>query len=147
LLGLDASKLTFNKRTLRLQKCKTLPGGKAAAPKAMASITPKEGRSQQKQVRDAAPTISLPKGDPALGDRIRSLSKEERKAAKAGNADRIARRLAKKKLRNTVKLDDQKPSKKRTTSSVSTERKVHSSGPRGPGKVVKRGTGTRPKKS
>ena len=42
----------------------------------------------------------MPKGDPNLGDRIKGLSKDERKVAKASDADRQARRLAKKKLKH-----------------------------------------------
>lgn len=38
----------------------------------------------------------IPKGDPALGQKLQGLSKDERKRAKASDADRVARRLAKK---------------------------------------------------
>lgn len=39
------------------------------------------------------------KGDPRLGEKIAGLSKEERKKVKATDADRVARRLAKKKAK------------------------------------------------
>ncbi|KAG1841938.1 hypothetical protein DFJ58DRAFT_907649 [Suillus subalutaceus] len=46
-----------------------------------------------------APPIDVPKGDPSLGEKIATLSKEERKQIKAADADRLARRMAKKKAR------------------------------------------------
>lgn len=48
--------------------------------------------------------ISIPKGDPTLGDRLKGLDKDARRAAKAADAERLARRLAKKKARHA--LDD-----------------------------------------
>jgi nucleolar protein 12 len=44
-------------------------------------------------------TASIPKGDPRLGEKIASLSKDERKKVKATDVDRVARRLAKKKAK------------------------------------------------
>jgi hypothetical protein len=46
--------------------------------------------------------VSMPKGDPSLSAQLASLSKEERKRAKAADADRIARRAAKKKAKMTM---------------------------------------------
>ena len=60
----------------------------------------------------------MPKGDPELGSRLAGLSKDERKAAKAHDADRLARRLAKKKMRSVAQKagleDSTKVSRKRT---------------------------------
>jgi nucleolar protein 12 len=44
----------------------------------------------------------IPKGDPNLGKQLEHLSKEERKQEKAANADRVARRLAKKQVKATM---------------------------------------------
>ncbi|KAG8894774.1 hypothetical protein FRC00_008475 [Tulasnella sp. 408] len=97
LLALPSTKLTFRKRTLRLQWCKTLPrtapSGSGPAPAAPPS-EPSSSHSSTKSNKS-----KLPKGDPRLGSRIADLSKEERKEAKALDTDRVARRLAKKKLR------------------------------------------------
>lgn len=41
----------------------------------------------------------VPKGNPELGDKLKDLPKDERKAIKSEDAARQARRLAKKKLR------------------------------------------------
>ena len=41
----------------------------------------------------------MPKGDPSLGVKISHLTKEERKKVKSTDADRVARRLAKKKAK------------------------------------------------
>lgn len=45
------------------------------------------------------PVPPVPKGDPSLGEKLVTLSKEERKRVKAADADRVARRVAKKKAR------------------------------------------------
>ncbi|KAG8897005.1 hypothetical protein FRC00_004941 [Tulasnella sp. 408] len=97
LLALPSTKLNFRKRTLRLQRCKTLPrtaqSGSGPAPAASPS-KPSSSHPSTKSNKS-----KLPKGDPRLGARIADLSKEERKEAKALDTDRVARRLAKKKLR------------------------------------------------
>ncbi|KAA1474692.1 hypothetical protein DENSPDRAFT_873549 [Dentipellis sp. KUC8613] len=104
LLALDETKLKFAKRKLRVQRCKTLPGGKLPAAKISGKAAPptkgvKEKRPQQK--RQAVPIV-VPKGNPLLGEKLAHLPKEKRKEAKAADADRVARRLAKKKARNAL---------------------------------------------
>ena len=88
-LAMEESKLKFAKRTLRIQRCKTLPNGskrdKAAAPR-NATVNKAAGPS----------TASVPKGDPSLGEKLAPLSKEERKQFKAADPNRLARRMAKK---------------------------------------------------
>ena len=83
---LEETKLKFAKRKLRVQRCKTSPGSKI-------SVTTKPKR------KEAHPAIVVPKGDPSLGEKLAGLSKDERKQRKSMNADRVARRLAKKKAR------------------------------------------------
>ncbi|KIM43189.1 hypothetical protein M413DRAFT_444003 [Hebeloma cylindrosporum] len=85
LLALEEEKLKFAKRKLRVQRCKTVPGGKLQV--------------NQKRTRMAAPAVVVPKGDPALGERLAGLPKDERKQLKSSDSDRVARRLAKKKAR------------------------------------------------
>lgn len=48
----------------------------------------------------------MPKGYPNLGAQLVHLSKAERKAAKAVDPDRLARRLAKKKARNSLRIPE-----------------------------------------
>ncbi|KIP03853.1 hypothetical protein PHLGIDRAFT_37234 [Phlebiopsis gigantea 11061_1 CR5-6] len=103
-LALEQDRLKFAKRKLRVQRCKTLPG----APKLKPSGWKSSGTEQQKlrtngpeRSRTVSTTpISVPKGDPALGNKIAGLSKEERKKVKSTDADRVARRLAKKKAKS-----------------------------------------------
>jgi len=45
------------------------------------------------------PILGVPKGDPALGKKLEALSKDQRKQCKAEDSDRVARRLAKKKVK------------------------------------------------
>lgn len=54
--------------------------------------------SASSSIRTTAPS-SIPKGDPNFGKQLEHLSKEERKREKAANADRVARRLAKKQVK------------------------------------------------
>ncbi len=80
LLALEQDKLKFAKRKLRVQRCKSSPGTKQV-------VTHKE----------RIPAVVVPKGDPRLGEKLSGLPKEERKQIKSSDADRVARRLAKKK--------------------------------------------------
>ena len=83
---LEETKLRFAKRKLRVQRCKTLPGSKIPV-----TTTPKH--------KKATVATVIPKGDPSLGEKLAGLSKDERKQRKSMDADRVARRLAKKKAR------------------------------------------------
>jgi nucleolar protein 12 len=101
---MEPQKLKFAKRKLRVQRCKTLPGTKL--PKSATLSTATDRRNQNSgisaMVNRAIAVHGVPKGDPLLGDKLRTLSKEERKAAKSVDSHRIARRLAKKKARNIL---------------------------------------------
>ncbi|KAH7885522.1 hypothetical protein F5I97DRAFT_1937698 [Phlebopus sp. FC_14] len=89
ILALEPGKLKFAKRKLRVQRCKTMPGASAV-----------KTTSPTKPQRTSQPSVpAIPKGDPSLGEKLAGLSKEERKQAKAVDADRLARRMAKKKAR------------------------------------------------
>ncbi|KAF8903172.1 hypothetical protein CPB84DRAFT_1775032 [Gymnopilus junonius] len=92
LLALEESKLKFAKRKLRIQRCKTIPGFKEQVP-----------IPNQKKKTSAPVAIPILKGDPNLGERLAGLSKDERKEVKSSDADRVARRLAKKKARMAMK--------------------------------------------
>ncbi|KAG6334813.1 hypothetical protein ID866_4285 [Astraeus odoratus] len=90
ILALEPEKLKFEKQKLRVQRCKTMqnePTTKNTPP----------SKSPRAPVSSALPAV--PKGDPSLGEKLAHLSKEERRQAKAADADRRARRMAKKKAR------------------------------------------------
>jgi nucleolar protein 12 len=53
-----------------------------------------------------------------LGAQLAHLSKAERKAAKAVDPERLARRLAKKKARNTLQMPEQKKDRTRVRKST-----------------------------
>ena len=111
ILALDPSKLKFAKRKLRVQRCKTLPGGpklRAAKPPPRTSSStstsaPAKGKpSSRSEHPQRAPRLvptHVPKGNPELGAKLAHLPKEERKKVKATDADRVARRLAKKRAK------------------------------------------------
>ncbi|KAI0766376.1 hypothetical protein BD413DRAFT_615176 [Trametes elegans] len=114
ILALEEGKLKFAKRKLRVQRCKTLPGGPkltaaksgrptrvTAASKSSTSVPagrPGAGPSNKRRAPPLVPT-KVPKGNPELGAKLAHLPKEERKRAKASDPDRLARRLAKKRAK------------------------------------------------
>ena len=100
------TRIKFAKRPIRLQRCKATQ--QKALQKPAASTSKFGTTSSNGKTAGSAPRLkdravlpkSIPKGDPKLGDRLKGLSKDERKVAKASDADRQARRLAKKKLKH-----------------------------------------------
>jgi nucleolar protein 12 len=107
---MDEAKLKFAKRKLRVQRCKTVPGGSITS-------TPRPATGDSKfpvSARLRAPAVpisipSIPKGDPSLGGKLAHLPKDQRKQIKSTDADRVARRLAKKKARNALAKEGVKP--------------------------------------
>lgn len=110
ILTLSPPQLKLAKRKLRVQRCKTLPGGTTKLPSSLkSSLATSSAKSKPptantstnpgKATRAPPTPIIIPKGDPSLGTKLATLSKQERKAVKAADADRVARRLAKKKAR------------------------------------------------
>lgn len=116
---------------MRVQPCKTLPsalGGRDIKPVPTKDAKSKNGKPVKSErkvpVKKVAPVVPIAKvhGDPKLGDKIATLSKDERKAFKATDATRLARRAAKKQSaklkdamankRDKVKLDVKGTSKK-----------------------------------
>jgi len=105
---MEPQKLKFAKRKLRVQRCKTLPGStlpksfgpSITSPTLPEKTTSKSAKSTAKFQHNAIPKI--PKGDPSTGEKLRTMSKQERKVAKSADPNRVARRLAKKKARNAL---------------------------------------------
>lgn len=100
ILSMEDTKLKFAKRKLRVQRCKTLPNGSKPKAKATTPKSPATPRVRAPATPIAIP--SIPKGDPALGDKLAHLAKDARKQIKSSDADRVARRLAKKKARSAL---------------------------------------------
>lgn len=105
-IAMDSKKLKFAKKPLRVQQCKSLPviaKPSKSTPSASSASTSKAATiNKPRYVKPA----SIPKGDPTLGDRLASLSKEDRKLAKSADADRLARRMAKKKMRGQMEKQE-----------------------------------------
>ena len=116
MLALEQGKIKFAKRKLRVQRCKATPSVSAPSKKKTEKGMPVSSSSPRKGKPTTGGTItnprssgpmpihvptpgSIPKGDPNLGKQLKDLSKEERKKEKAANADRVARRLAKKQVK------------------------------------------------
>lgn len=110
LIALPSAKLKFAKKPLRVQSCKTLPPAakRVAAAAGKEAKDGKDGKDKGKgksgkeggaKFKRPAPPTVVPKGDPSLGDRLKNLSKDERKAAKHADAERLARRMAKKQIK------------------------------------------------
>lgn len=120
ILALEQGKVKFAKRKLRVQRCK----GITSASKSSRKKTEKASSPQKSKTatggtitnpRPFGPTPihiptpgSIPRGDPNLGKQLENLSKEDRKKEKAANADRVARRLAKKQVKAAMAKDSSK---------------------------------------
>ncbi|KAI0313594.1 hypothetical protein OF83DRAFT_1175533 [Amylostereum chailletii] len=101
ILAMEEGKLKFAKRKLRVQRCKTLPGGAKAKPSTPGAKAPASAKPAVPRPQTRTPVV-IPKGNPLLGEKLAHLPKEQRKEVKASDADRVARRLAKKKARNAL---------------------------------------------
>lgn len=123
-LALEQDKIKFAKRKLRVQRCKSTTSTTTAKRKAgrgtvvsPASLQKDETVTGRKTInppsfnsrsaRVATPR-SMPRGDPNLGKQLENLSKEDRKRKKAANADRVARRLAKKRVKAAMTKEKSK---------------------------------------
>jgi nucleolar protein 12 len=110
-VAMDPVKLKFAKRKLRVTRCKADKN----------SSTPKEtGRREATSSGEIAtpgkaerPNLPKLKGDPKLGERLKGMSKEERREAKKKDANRLARRMEKKKARISLEKRLKKPEKER----------------------------------
>jgi nucleolar protein 12 len=120
ILALEPSKLEFAKRKLRVERCKTLPGSLKTSrnPRTNATSSTTASPRGARPSTKPTPTTALPKGNPNLGAQLAHLSKADRKAAKAVDPDRLARRLAKKKARNTLRVPEQKKDRMRVRKST-----------------------------
>ncbi|WRT65707.1 uncharacterized protein IL334_002654 [Kwoniella shivajii] len=111
ILALDSQKIKFAKRYLRVQPCKTLPTNKTlnnTIKSIASSATSTSFKTDKKAAKPKSYSRSgpVPKGDPKLGEKIKDLSKDERKVFKSSDADRQARRLAKKKAKHTLEKNE-----------------------------------------
>ncbi|KGB78310.1 nucleolar protein 12 [Cryptococcus deuterogattii R265] len=134
ILAMDAKQIKFAKRTLRVQPCKTIPTAntlqntikKVAAGAGGGVSSNKKDKTKKPYVR---PGVIL-KGDPLLGERLKNLSKEERKNIKSSDADRQARRLAKKKAKMSLEKDKAKGAVKLTLTKSEREKTSASKKPK-----------------
>lgn len=109
ILALEPGKLKFAKRKLRVERCKVLP--RSLNSRGPHTPTPAPSRSPRPSTKVAPTTV--PKGNPNLGAQLAHLPKDERKAAKAVDPERVARRLAKKKARNALPVPQQRKERAR----------------------------------
>lgn len=120
ILAMDAKQIKFAKRTLRVQPCKTIPTANTlqnTIKKVAAGSGGGGGASSGKKDKTKRPFVRpgvIPKGNPLLGEKLKDLSKEERKTIKSSDADRQARRLAKKKAKMSLEKDKAKGAVKLT---------------------------------
>lgn len=129
MLAFDSTRVKLSKRKLRLERCKTMSAKAAAANKAAkeaAQAARKEKQSPASDKKNAntsatrgsfnaknfppVPATIKPKAPrPDIGDQLKTLSKEERKALKQSDDERLARRLEKKQAkREQIKIEKQK---------------------------------------
>ena len=132
ILGLEPSMLKFAKRKLRIQRYKVIPSLSTLTSGKQDKTTFTVSSRAEKAKATAKSSVTLPVGDPTLGKKLAGLSKDERKAAKAANEDRLKRRLAKKKLKDVVKKAEGGKDRKRERSKLQ-----HKTG--GKAKVINKG--------
>jgi nucleolar protein 12 len=138
IVSAEAGKLKFAKRKLRVQRCKGkgtsgpsqhIRGTQGSKPQELTQkgTTPKQG------VRSSAanPVWKRAKGDPKLGERLKGLSKEERKEAKKSDALRQERRLEKKKAKVALEKAMSGKEKERVRARKATGLKKHGKHKRG----------------
>ena len=106
---MEETKLKFAKRKLRVQRCKTLLGGSSSSSTRPPATTHSNPSTKSRPPGVPIPIPSIPKGDPSLGGKLAHLPKDKRKEIKSSDADRVARRLAKKKARNALAKEGVKP--------------------------------------
>lgn len=106
ILAMEQGRLKFAKRKLRVTRYnnKGSSEGSKSNPKqtpkgSTKPSTSKPSTSKSSTSKGGKETSVKHRGDPALGERLKGLSKEERKDAKKNDANRLARRLEKKKAR------------------------------------------------
>ncbi|KAI0250990.1 hypothetical protein BJV78DRAFT_1127163 [Lactifluus subvellereus] len=133
ILALEPGKLKFAKRKLRVDRCKTLPRSSKTPgpsnPRAAATPSTIAPSRSARPPTNPTPTAVLPKGNPDLGAQLAHLSKAERKAAKAVDAERVARRLAKKKARNTLRVPEQKKDRMRVRKNTAEHKNTGAAAP------------------
>jgi len=125
ILALEQGNVKFAKRKLRVQRCKVTTLASTLSKKKTERGVPGSSSSPQRVKTSTGGTVtnprssgstlirvptpgSVPKGDPNLGKKLEHLSKEERKKEKAANADRVARRLAKKQVKAAMTKEGSK---------------------------------------
>ncbi|KIY51514.1 hypothetical protein FISHEDRAFT_36944 [Fistulina hepatica ATCC 64428] len=115
ILAKEPGTLKLAKRKLRVQRCRKTSS--VSAKSAKAAVAASSARPSVKFPPSAA-VPAVRKGDPTLGTKLANMSKEARKEYKAADADRVARRLAKKKARNTLAVRPEGKDRDRVRKSV-----------------------------
>lgn len=102
IIAMEADKLKFANRKLRVQRCKAKnTSSKPSNSVAIKDLTTAEAKGKS-TFSKGDKTHKLHKGDPLLGERIKGLSKDERKEVKKQDVNRLARRMEKKAKRRTL---------------------------------------------
>lgn len=101
IVSMEMGKLKFAKRKLRVQRCKgsSGPSQRDRGTKGTKQQELVQKVTTTKQAGRSDPVRKRVKGDPKLGERLKGLSKEERKEVKKSDAIRLTRRLEKKKAK------------------------------------------------
>jgi len=108
---MDPVKLKFAKRKLRVTRCKA--DRNPSSPKMSSRHEATSSGEITAPGKAKHPNLPKPKGDPKLGERLKGMSKEERREAKKQDANRLARRMEKKKARISLEKSLKRPEKER----------------------------------
>lgn len=104
MLAIDSIRVKLSKRKLRLERCKST-AVKAAAKAAEERTLQREAQNEKKKKerKERTKTTKVKAGPvtprPDIGESLRTLSKDERKALKSADEERLQRRMEKKQAR------------------------------------------------
>jgi nucleolar protein 12 len=111
LLALPPEKLKLSSRKLRLERCQSSSSAKAKSAKKEQAANKSKGANDAKQKKQQPGSSDKPAPTPAdtakFAEELSKLSKEQRKAIKSSDENRLARRLAKKESKKKSKAKDE----------------------------------------
>jgi nucleolar protein 12 len=114
-LAMEPTKLKFAKRKLRVSRCKANKDGPHQKQPGTSKGNPTPSSNSKKVSKEKLLTEKGPKtrGDPNLGERLKGMTKEERREAKKNDPNRLARRMEKKNARKVMEKGLNKGAKER----------------------------------
>ncbi|PVF99092.1 hypothetical protein CPB86DRAFT_671774, partial [Serendipita vermifera] len=116
IIAMELTKLKFAKRKLRVSRCKSNKDGphqKQPGSRKVNQVSSSDRNEKVPKTKSSTETRPKAHGDPSLGERLKGMSKEERREVKKNDATRQARRMQKKEARKAMEKSSNKGVKER----------------------------------